>query len=375
MLYSMSQYSQQFNSESIVVVMLTPLIENGRQEACAPYWPRFENHSIDLPSDSSFGRNLKVTCVSVKNYGPKTPITLSPSYAASTEFFCPQSHFLSSIPLSPSQTNFSNTSTSSLSTTQQSPTTSPKNSKTSQHSHHRRNSENQVTNSDVKLLPPFPHTHTVLHLTCPEEGVKKVVHHIYVDSWVDFGRPKEELDISNLIYLVNALNHDSPSKSISTINHQQKNSSLFNSSSSSSPSSRRNSDSPGSKDQMPLVVHCSAGVGRTGVFLALDYLLTRSKLLLPELKINKNIGYKYIYNQPQKPTGGEKDSLIPPQQNDVANNRRMMIALHDPIYSLVSSMREQRLGMVQRLTQYQYIYEITRMKFYRKQKEILMKKK
>lgn len=374
MLYSMSQHSQQYNSESIVIVMLTPLIENSRHEACAPYWPRFENHSIDIPPDSSFGKSLKVTCVSVKKYGPKTPITLSPSYTESTEFFCPPSYFASPIESSTFQSNTSSSlSASSSNPKHQSPTTSPKASKTSnsQNQHHRRHSETQVTSNDVKLLPPFPHTHTIMHLTCPEDGVRKVIHHIYVDSWVDFGRPKEEVDIANLIYLANSLNHDSPSKSISTINYNQQNSSFF------SPS-KRTSDSPGSKDQMPLVVHCSAGVGRTGVFLAMDYLLTRSKLLLPELKVNKNIGYKYTYNQPQlkqQNDDGEKNSNIPQQHDIMANNRRMMIASSDPIYSLVSSMREQRLGMVQRLTQYKYIYEITRMKFYRKQKAILMNKK
>lgn len=70
----------------------------------------------------------------------------------------------------------------------------------------------------------------------------------------------------------------------------------------------------------PLIVHCSAGVGRSGTFIALDH-------LLKEL------------------------------DDDVLDS-----AEGDPIYDLVSKLREQRMYMVQSEAQYEYIYKTIREK-------------
>ncbi|KAF3935791.1 hypothetical protein ABW19_dt0201617 [Dactylella cylindrospora] len=68
----------------------------------------------------------------------------------------------------------------------------------------------------------------------------------------------------------------------------------------------------------PLIVHCSAGVGRTGTFIALDHLLTEIER-------------------------GTYDS-----------------ALGDPIFDLVDRLREQRMYMVQSEPQYEYLYRVVR---------------
>ncbi|KAJ5116702.1 hypothetical protein N7456_001050 [Penicillium angulare] len=78
--------------------------------------------------------------------------------------------------------------------------------------------------------------------------------------------------------------------------------------------SRRQLDSPP-------IVHCSAGVGRTGVFIALDYLL--HELDSGQLLYNTN-------------------------------------AEEDPVYDCVMKMREQRMMMVQNATQMEFIYDILR---------------
>ncbi|KAF3926395.1 hypothetical protein AA313_de0204286 [Arthrobotrys entomopaga] len=70
----------------------------------------------------------------------------------------------------------------------------------------------------------------------------------------------------------------------------------------------------------PLVVHCSAGVGRSGTFIALDHLLAEIE-------------------------HGTYDA-----------------AFGDPIFDLVDRLREQRMYMVQSEPQYEYLYRIVKEK-------------
>ncbi|KAK6536306.1 hypothetical protein TWF281_000546 [Arthrobotrys megalospora] len=74
--------------------------------------------------------------------------------------------------------------------------------------------------------------------------------------------------------------------------------------------------------ESPLIVHCSAGVGRSGTFIALDH-------MLPE------IGH------------GTYDSV----EGDI-----------DPIFELVDKLRVQRMYMVQSESQFEYLYRIVREK-------------
>lgn len=71
----------------------------------------------------------------------------------------------------------------------------------------------------------------------------------------------------------------------------------------------------------PRVVHCSAGVGRTGTFIALDYLL-------------------------QELESGQLLQVADPET--------------DPIFETVNLMREQRMMMVYNEMQMQFIYEVLR---------------
>jgi len=73
----------------------------------------------------------------------------------------------------------------------------------------------------------------------------------------------------------------------------------------------------------PRVVHCSAGVGRTGTFVALEF-------LIGELQGGAWEGWD-----------DEKDKNVP-----------------DPIYETVNQLRMQRKTMVQALEQYIFLYEV-----------------
>ena len=72
------------------------------------------------------------------------------------------------------------------------------------------------------------------------------------------------------------------------------------------------------KRENPRIIHCSAGVGRSGTFIALEYLISQ-------------LGTDQI----AKAKPGE-----------------------DPIYDVVQQLREQRMMMVQSELQYQFLYEV-----------------
>ena len=80
--------------------------------------------------------------------------------------------------------------------------------------------------------------------------------------------------------------------------------------------------SPPSTEYKPRIVHCSAGVGRTGTFIALDYLLQE----LEEGKFDHLAGI---------PGGKEVD----------------------PVFDCVKRLREQRMFMVYKPGQYAFIYQ------------------
>jgi len=113
------------------------------------------------------------------------------------------------------------------------------------------------------------------------DGQTKTIYHFLFARWPDFGAPEHE-DKDALLSLINV--------------------------------SARMNTSPNS----PRVVHCSAGVGRSGTFIALDWLLT-------EL---------------------EEGSL-----DEVPDDT-------DPIAVLVDKLRQQRMYMVQAEPQFWFLYEV-----------------
>lgn len=73
----------------------------------------------------------------------------------------------------------------------------------------------------------------------------------------------------------------------------------------------------------PRIIHCSAGVGRSGTFIALDYLLTQIK-----------------------------SGAMAKVKDDF-----------DMIYDVVNNLRQQRMTMVQSEAQYQFLYQVIREEF------------
>ncbi|KAF8423823.1 protein-tyrosine phosphatase-like protein [Tirmania nivea] len=127
---------------------------------------------------------------------------------------------------------------------------------------------------------------TLRKLKMTVDGQEKTIWHLLFKGWPDFGVPaaEQKTALLEMIKLAASKNTDGPKN--------------------------------------PLIVHCSAGVGRSGTYITLDYLL-------------KEI---------------ESGSIHADEAED-------------PVYETVNTLREQRMYMVQSEPQYHFIYDVLKEKF------------
>ncbi|KAK9368486.1 protein-tyrosine phosphatase-like protein [Lipomyces kononenkoae] len=153
----------------------------------------------------------------------------------------------------------------------------------------------------------------------------KTVYHLFFDSWGDFGTPiaSQERNLVSMCNLANQLN---------------------------------------TAENSPLVVHCSAGVGRTGTFITIDFLLNcithgSSDALLDGANVEgaSNAGAnvegasnatEYIVRSASLLYRG---SIADPENKD------------DPIFETIWNLRKQRMLMVQNVSQFIFIYKIIKL--------------
>jgi len=156
-----------------------------------------------------------------------------------------------------------------------------------------------------------------------DNGSKTIMHYLF-GRWPDFGKP-EAADRRALIEL-----------------------------------SRRSYDEAGNS---PRVVHCSAGVGRTGTWIALDFLIreVEEDRLLDSTKVtapNENEDAVQANNDTTKTEtwgrSGPPKVSTPTQENGFDKGE------HDLIYETVNALREQRMMMVIREVQFSFLYEAVR---------------
>nr|POE48847.1 tyrosine-protein phosphatase 1 [Quercus suber] len=153
-------------------------------------------------------------------------------------------------------------------------------------------SSNQTTKTEVRHL-------LLSTATDRSSDPPKAIFHCLFSGWPDFLVP-EGRDRSALIELVRS------SARLNATPDQN------------GASSSRHCDA--SEQSNPRIIHCSAGVGRSGTFIALDYLIDLMD------------------------TGG---------LDNVANER-------DPIFETVDKLRQQRMMMVQGEAQFYFLYDVIR---------------
>ncbi|GAB1730597.1 hypothetical protein NU195Hw_Modified_252t1 [Hortaea werneckii] len=169
--------------------------------------------------------------------------------------------------------------------------------------------QDQKTRSEIRRLR--------LHLNDADGGggsKEKEIHHLLFSGWPDFLIPEgdDREAMIELIRLSARLNSPNPT----TTTAQQTNG--------TSPSPSAPHDLAVLDQSNPRIIHCSAGVGRSGTFIALDYLLS----LLHS---------------------GALDTL--PSADT------------DPVADTVDRMRQQRMMMVQGEPQFNFIYDVLREQF------------
>lgn len=140
----------------------------------------------------------------------------------------------------------------------------------------------------------------VRELKITAHGEERLVKHFLFMMWPDYDIPKTKADEKALLELVE-LSRRSFNSSYDFIQ-----------------------ESLNTEKSGPKVVHCSAGVGRTGTFIALDYLLR---------ELDK----------------GKWDGVVEGEE--------------DPIFECVKKLREQRMQMVMRPAQYAFLYKILKEKW------------
>lgn len=114
---------------------------------------------------------------------------------------------------------------------------------------------------------------------------------------------------------------------------------------------RRLSAENGLSKPAPVLVHCSAGVGRTGCFMLIDTLLDRLE--------HVSNGTPSV-NLDLEPSAMDLDEphVAPPQAGHSGFDDRPTPPLlrPGPVFAAVNEMREQRMSMVANLAQYQFIH-------------------
>lgn len=121
----------------------------------------------------------------------------------------------------------------------------------------------------------------------------------------------------------------------------------------------------------PRIVHCSAGVGRSGTFIALEYLMTQLDAgVLEDWDEDGDAARAAARKEPdgetlpdadgQNETGAEEDIAEGQEMDDHEESGVVANEAEDLIFDTVNALREQRRAMVQAEAQYLFIYHVLR---------------
>ncbi|KAF9112926.1 hypothetical protein BGX27_002553 [Mortierella sp. AM989] len=153
------------------------------------------------------------------------------------------------------------------------------------------------------------------HTDYPDE-LERTITHIQYIGWPDFGVPESPMEVLKVVQLANS--HNTPSSA------------------------------------GPMVVHCSAGCGRTGAFCVIDSVISELKNS-PEIILAKRSHANTSPDRIQPNTSSER--VLSMVRRDPSQTARGGDPMEDIVFVTVNRFREQRLSMVQCLRQYVFCYE------------------
>jgi protein tyrosine phosphatase len=192
-------------------------------------------------------------------------------------------------------------------------------------------------NTSAETVPPPPpaadpphvtiRKFTLSHSSHPFSPIREITQ-VHYSSWPDFGAPASPGQLLGLVELSNVIQRAS-----------------------ASPTSSTRSDEPEAHGSShPMLVHCSAGCGRTGTFCTIDSVIDMLKRQRKEMR-NGTTPMEGTSNRP-KESGFNWKAAGPDVSNDWIFDQDL-----DLIEKTVEDFRGQRLSMVQSLRQYVLCYE------------------
>ncbi|KAI0454458.1 hypothetical protein F5B21DRAFT_514716 [Xylaria acuta] len=212
-----------------------------------------------------------------------------------------------------------------------------------------------------KQLQPQGDTHYVIirkfalsHAAHPFEPMREITH-LHYPSWPDFGTPAQPSHLLAVVELANVMQRSAlpvDSKAVAALVTAEH------------PSTMSWSDEPESEARArPLLVHCSAGCGRTGTFCTVDSvidMLKRQRLASSAKRVRKDIDGDVAMGDratsPKKAKHGDWPEELSGNFKGVDAGWVGETGL-DLIEATVEDFRKQRLSMVQSLRQFVLCYE------------------
>ncbi|KAF9357023.1 hypothetical protein BGX26_004359 [Mortierella sp. AD094] len=152
------------------------------------------------------------------------------------------------------------------------------------------------------------------HLNHPDMP-ERTITHIQYTGWPDFGVPESPIEVLKVVQLANTHN------------------TLVSAG--------------------PMVVHCSAGCGRTGAFCVIDSILSELRnnpeaILTGRLQAKASTSFQ---------SNSPNERVLNMTKRDLSQTIRKSDPMEDVVFVTVNRFREQRLSMVQCLRQYVFCYE------------------
>ena len=171
------------------------------------------------------------------------------------------------------------------------------------------------------------------------DGETKEIYHYLFNGWPDYGKPEGD-DRRALLELTRQTREQAQASEVSS------------------------GGLPIGGSSNPRVVHCSAGVGRTGTFIALDWLLSQleegnlvPKPLPEEQNEAANQENSNVNGNGKTETWGKSGPVREKEATPEAKDG------FDLVYDTVNKLREQRMMMVMNEVQYSFLYEVVKEAF------------